>query len=342
MNKIITDEEKINIALYRDYEITEWREKCLILTKGEQKFVLNHLNDEEDELMKMVKLPFPAFASKYFEKYEDKFKEYPRVIREQLGYNLYLLRDYQISTFATFMIDEKEIPAATKSTILKDAFEDLNISFDSPIKVDRSRTKWQEKMFKKIYISQYIDAKEAERMKLTDHAFNDHGEYRGYCLEEKLECLNGITKTIFKLLLGCDGYYRHTKTDISVMCNHDFQIGALCEMLLPAMSKSTKEFKSKIGLVGDVKDYGNSFRVYSYEPFKKFDFEINYKYLLKNVISDEVKKVLESIPPRERRIYIASKYFYSSVKSIRNVLSLSIQEAAKYVDEIETSKMIWK
>jgi len=37
MNKIITDEEKINIALYRDYEITEWREKCLILTKGEQK-----------------------------------------------------------------------------------------------------------------------------------------------------------------------------------------------------------------------------------------------------------------------------------------------------------------
>lgn len=335
MNRIISDEEKINIALFRDYGITEWREKCLILTKGEQEFVLKHLNDEQNDLIQMVKLPFPHFAEKYFEKYTDKFQETPNIIREQLGYNLYMLRDYQIKSFADFMRGNKEIPSKVKYYDLKDAFEDLRISFDSHLKVDRNKLTYKDTLCKKIYISQYIDAQEAERLKLTDHTFRLHGVYQGFNLEEKLDCLNGITQTVLRLTLGTNGYYRHKQDDIFEIYGTQFPIQELNKMLLSALSKSTNEFKSKIGL--NEEDYDSkSFKTYNYKPFQKFDFDLNYRYYIRNVLTDNEKEVLSHIPISEQKIYVASKYFYSSVKKIRNVLDISIQDASKYVEETRT------
>ena len=145
MKKEKVNAEAISIGLYREHDISEWQEKCLILSKAEQTQVLKDLKEGiTSNLVEFVKLPFPKFVETYFKQFpgSDFYLSDPT-----FGYRLYIMKEHYIRYISEVIKNPNEtisnIAERTKISIDK---RELNEMLTTPyenlprIRVNREAT----------------------------------------------------------------------------------------------------------------------------------------------------------------------------------------------------------
>lgn len=318
------EKENVSLELYENFGIAEWREKCLVLRECEIEYALRHLGEEDNEFVKLIKMPFPKFAENYFRQFKDRL---PYVENPQFGYNLFLLNDGELTLLMSYFRTKEAI---SKRLLEKVApiLENLVISFDSPIKINKRNPQFKKHIFQKAYISQYITKEEAKRLGLTNRVFFENGEYKDFKLQEKIDCLNGVTREMFNCLLGMEGRHRLDTSGVSKKLELvEANVKTLVDIAAIPMSKTLGEFKNAIGyLENDEK----GFSLYTNQIFKKTDFYNNYFYYTKHIINISDIIVLKDLEYKDSKTYIASKYFYSSASSVRKALAISKEDAEKF------------
>lgn len=311
MKKEKVNAEAISVGLYREHDISEWQEKCLILSKVEQSQVLKDLKEGiTSNLVELVKLPFPKFVETYFKQFpgSDFYLSDPT-----FGYRLYIMKEHYIRYLGEVIKNPNEtisnIAERTKISIDK---RELNEMLTTPyenlprIRVNREATTEIERKY--LYISQYIDALEAERMGLTGFTYFTQGTYRGFDLEGKLSSLNEAARIIICRYLGLYGYNRTSIREISNAYGiPTSRITTILNYLFDALYQPTESLRSKIGYVP--KDYGiDEFREYNRRDYKEQDLAVQVRYILVNKLSESEKTVLETRSNKEQTAYVIAKY----------------------------------
>ena len=334
MRKVSPEEEQ-SISLYRNHNISEWREKCLILSESEKQAVLHDLQEGIDSpLVELVKMPFPKFAEVYYRRFEGakKYLEIP-----DFGYKLYIMRDSSLRMInaiiknpkATRYSLEKESHISFSSYNLGEIRELLETPLEQIPRIDGSSIIKTNYELKLIYIMQYIDKEEAEMLRLSGFTFYKNGEYRGFDLEGKLNSLNECARLIICRTLGLYGGYKKSSTEISSEINISKErILKLLNFVLPSFSKSTGVLRNKIGYID--KPYENEeTREYSNREYRDLDLNLQIMYIYENLLSDEERKILSTRSNKEMRIYIAKKYIYDTNEQVaRNLVVIPEQVAS--------------
>jgi len=327
-------------------KIKELREKCLLLSQEEKEKVLLDLNNgSNSELVELIKLPFPQFAYKYLSKFPN-FKELN--VDHNFGYNLYLLTDGEIKAIASiakgifsrgeartyYNIDFSYTYTFTKILL---PFKDFN-----PLLYSQNLL-WNN-IAKYIYIAQYIDAKEAKKLKMDSFTFYTNGEYRGFELEEKVASLNiGMRKIIENYIGLNETGTRMNRLDISEKLGvTQSAVLFTTKKVLPLLLKNTKEFQSQIGYYGKARDNEANRYACQNEEFRKFDLSSSTDYILNNISSDEEREVLKTKTNKEKTLYLAAKYMYPSKETIFKYLNVTPKKADELAQlSNEGGKQLW-
>ncbi len=319
-----------SITMYRDYGITEWREKCLVLTSIEKAAVERDLQDEiNSPLAAIVKLPFPHFAAIYLQRFPSAIN----LIKDPaIGYKLYMLSDPALR----LVIEEHRNPTKIRSTLQKEMQispnttdeidQILHIPLEDSLKIISSKENNVVREKKFYYLTQYIDLKEAKRIGLSQALVFELDGVDGFELEKKLSLLNPIARTIVALSIGLYGEHRHTLKDISDCIKIPPQkIKKIHDFLLPLLLKTRGEMAHIIGLKSGIFGMDDT-REYTNLTYRELDISMELAYI-KAHLNERDRLVLSSYSKKEIDIYLASKYLFKTPASLATNMSLSLEEA---------------
>lgn len=306
----IQSEEQLAKLLYDSYGITEWHEKCLILSTGEQKDVLKSLKyDAYNKMTEIVKLPFSKFIVEYY-KHLGIGSEFIR--DPEFGYKIYLAGESNMKAL-NYSIKYPEMTIARLYEEFGVRLDMdrikyfLEMPFEKMVEMNNIFTRNHVFESRYVYISQYISAKDAEEMQLGSKkrvTFKDlNGNYRSFDLNGKLAILNPGVRTIVEKTLGLYGLKPMTRTEISEVTGISASaISKVVNLIIPELRKSTEEFKNKLGFLTQLYlEKGKKY--YSYKPFRELDRKIE-KAFTKKPVQEETKELTEE----EFRINLYRKY----------------------------------
>lgn len=310
----ITEEE--NLRMLSQYGISEWREKCLVITL-EEKTLIEETLDREGSIpfLEMIRKPFPKFVVEYLAANFDNLKY---LKDPAIGYKLYLLSEAML-TFFFYKIRNPKISIKDINNFINNHTKkyDLDIELNKPLDqlVSESVNKKNKHPVKFIYLTQYIDREEARRLGLKkasqfDADFERTGNDYGYCLEEKMSLLNPAARTILANYLGLYGLDPLSINEIASKYSIPFgRIKTSLDILLPSLLLTYGEFKNALGFID--KDYKDGeYRQYaSRKAYKKTDINLTVSYIGANLsgLEGEALKTHESA---EITAYIMAKYVF--------------------------------
>lgn len=267
--------EKTTAIVMADCGITEWTEKSIILTIEEKLEVLNCIkNETSTSLFEMVKLPFQEFIVNYYiTYYNDRLRKiklnsqsgncirYENFIKDpSIGYKIYLLSNANIKALNLYIKGENRQILSNFSSYITDI---LASSIDEMMRTFVKTNAGKIQIRKYVYIMQYVDAKEAERLGLKSFTFCKDFIHRGFALGEKLECLNDLERLAMTKYFGLDGYMpdnmREVEEELGVPTGK-LESFSNKEFLLK-FTGALDEFKHEIGFIdreyapGEIKEY---------------------------------------------------------------------------------------
>ena len=296
--------------------ISEWREKSLILTSEEQLEVYKSIRENvSTPLLEVVKLPYPKFVSEYYLRFyrdclEIREKLNPIMAVQKfinadllrndlsLGYKMYLLPDYLLQFVDTYIknpiLTQRDFPSRYVSEACYLSLCDLvRTPLDESMRLSIQLGTNNEFIRRYIYIMQYVDAQEAEKMNLTTYTFLKQGVYRGFDLEKKVNSLNELERLALGMYLGFDGYSKNTTSTIAEYLNiaKDRFVFLHTKDFLFALAKSAKEFQNAIGYIDNDYEKGEriSYRFNSPYSLKARLFEANF--VIRNIDSEELMEI---------------------------------------------------
>ena len=317
------EEEKMSVAMYREYGIAEWYEKCLVMTSVEKLEVLKNIrNGENSLLVQLVRLPFPHFVREYFERIYQQNEE-RRGIAVYLndpafGYKMYMLTEKMIERFSESLRStlSGEAVALLKDFSSSSFREIMDNTLDQSLVTCDSGIKSRGRLMKYVYLTQYITYDEALKMNLSiSKLFQKDREAGvmedGFELENKLDTLNPIARTIFARMIGLYGQKRMKRKEISTFLDVSVErIGQLYDEIFSYFLRTLGEFKNKLGFVE--RNYApNDIRMYNNKYFREIDLKLTIGHILKNMLSPEEQKVVSSLNYSKAHLYIAYKYLFN-------------------------------
>lgn len=327
----------ISLYLYEKYGIADWNKKKLLLDDSEiHNLMLDLENKVESELVKTIKLPFPKFTSQYLSKFED-----PENLTKTNGYEyvLFMLTDNQIKAVVQSIKGEETLTKASQDLSLKNYYDVIYNIITTPFNkfnpiINITVTNWTVKS-KYIYLLQFIDQQEAERLNLTNHTFYAMEQYRGFELEEKLSLLNDAIKECVKTNIGLDNFDLHLDRETTAKtCNlPKATVNRVLEIVIPLLLKSYGEMANALGYLGTKSE--NGINEYSKENYRKLDIILETEYIKRNKLSETEKTVLSERSKKEALLYIAAKYMYLNKESLAKNMGLSIQAADEQIMKLK-------
>ena len=323
-------------VLLKEYGISEWEEKCMLLSNSEAVSVLDALrNGEYNLLVELVKLPYPQFANEYVKLYRNSLmrrRDKLSVLHDylmqdspeyaDLGYKLYVMQPHLVKMVVDYLkCPEKSIYAVCGTNRQDLNYNDLIMFLNQPLeevyKLRFSKQQNKDAIKKYIHVMSYIDAKEAEKLGLDSFTYKRFGEYRGFDIEEKLNALNALIRHIVMENLGFNGSYEKVYELAATLNVPDSLISQLLtDEFYVAFTKSAGEFKNYIKLL-DRNYEPDERRAYAIKsPFKKVcdRIELNFvsNYLKEN--GDIIQS--EQLKRRYSESYIDNKFYALVDKSI--------------------------
>lgn len=337
MKTILTTEQE-NTEMYRKYGIAEWREKCLVLGTDAFEVEACLRRGEETALTNIVKLPFPYFATLYFNSFQsaDGYTSDPA-----FGYKLYMLKNAEIKLFSETIKKGKCINRKPRDYSIRISFVEIASSLkrdlESFLTKPSTNSTLKEQEIKFAYISQYIDTKVAEQLNLKIVPFLEAEEdLGGYNIEAKLDLLNPIARIIVARTMGMYGYDRTTKTKLSQILNLPTdKIRYFVNTIFPLMQKTLGEAKNKLKPIGS---HEFSMQEYNNRDYRFKDIEIECLYYLNCCATPAEKTILSGLSNDKMKLYIVSKHFgWTEEQVCRNmtVVSDDIERVHKMAEKKE-------
>ena len=278
---MITEEEEFNLFMYRQLGIAEWREKKSILSKDEVTEILKAIKAGiSNDLIDLVKLPFPKFVEAYFSSIPSAQKSY--FIDPQFAYKMYFLNDYTLQMFCEALRHPKySVKKLAHALELK---------------------------------TQYIDIDEARRLNLPAVLRFIGCQVENFDLEGKLRLLNPTVEKIVIYYFGLHGYYRHSMEDICHLMNFSYRtvceyVENILDFFLHNLEKTLPEFAIAIGYDGTLP---NGMKRYRNEKFANLDAYFTTKAIF-NTLPEEEQQFLEKLPFYAIRSYIEDRYLFTTV-----------------------------
>lgn len=326
------------VTMYREYGISEWHEKCLVLSAVEVTSITNDLmKGIESPLVTLVRLPFPQFARAYLQK----FAAAERYLKDPaFTYKLFLMTNSTVKVFCSKIRNpeltkaelEETFSVKYKNNVYRAELDEfINTPLDVLPKIASTSVTATVRLAKFIYLTRYINFDEAKKMDLGIVQFLEAERHAGvpadgYELEEKLKMLNSAIRLIFVKLLGLYGNPRKTTEEVAAeMKISASKIQSLYNELIPYFLKTLGDFKHKIGYVdadylpGDTIEYAN-------KAYRKLDLAFQIHFIYNHTLTADEKLVLSGYSNREASIYIAYKYMYHDREKVAKYLSLGRTE----------------
>lgn len=323
-------EKNLGRLLLSEYGISEWQEKCMLLSKEEQVSVLTALkNGEYNILVELIKLPYPKFANEYIKLYSEKIKnrkidaieELQQYLLQEskiyadLGYKLYVMHPHLVKMLGEYIRNPEKSIYSIKGSDRQDTnFNDiilyLNTSLEDIYKARFTKKQIKEGLKRYIHVMSYVDAKEAENLELSGYTFKRFGEYHGFDIEEKLGALNALIRHIVMESLGFNGNYER---GYEISKSLDIPDGLISQLLTDelyiAFTKSAGEFKNYIKLL-DRKYEPDERRAYAIKsPFKKVCDRIELNFVSNYLKANGDILQSESLKRRHSADYLDDKYY---------------------------------
>ena len=318
---MITEEEEFNLFMYRQLGIAEWREKKSILSKDEVTEILKAIKAGiSNDLIDLVKLPFPKFVEAYFSSIPSAQKSY--FIDPQFAYKMYFLNDYTLQMFCEALRHPKySVKKLAHALELKTSYsfgDKIKSLIDTKLedfsKMASFKNRKHNYRTKYIYLTQYIDIDEARRLNLPAVLRFIGCQVENFDLEGKLRLLNPTVEKIVIYYFGLHGYYRHSMEDICHLMNFSYR--TVCENLenildffLHNLEKTLPEFAIAIGYDGTLP---NGMKRYRNEKFANLDAYFTTKAIF-NTLPEEEQQFLEKLPFYAIRSYIEDRYLFTTV-----------------------------
>ena len=293
--------EKKNFGkvLFQEYGISEWEEKCLLLSDSEAIGVLNALrNGEYNILVELVRLPYPQFACEYIKLFRDKLDSRSEKLAglheyllqfddryKDLGYKLYIMPPRILGCIVNY-IKHPEKSIVECFGCMKDSINTIDIllhlkkPLDETYKTLYSHTFNKEVIKRYIHIMSYVDAHEAEKLGLESFTFKRFNDYRGFDMEEKLKALNPLIRHITMENLGFNGSYVPAyEIEANLNITSRYLSYLLTDEFYLALTKSAGEFKNYLKLI-DKKYKDDERREYACKSsFKKISDKIESSFM---------------------------------------------------------------
>lgn len=319
-----------SIKAYRNFGISEWNEKCLVMSEEEIQEVVRELEEgETSPLLEIVKLPFPHFSAIYLQR----FPSANSYIKDPaIGYKMYLLPDNILKyMFTRLRYPEKKMNDLRKelkvgSLELAMGREIISGKLEDSLKIMSAISQNRVIARKFVYLSQYIDFTEAQRLNLSMVPYFELASSDGYELDKKLDLLNSGVRTIMSLILGLYGEKRHSYKEIGERLSISAdRVHNIVEYIFDLFFRPTVELKDAIGLKPLEYRFDDT-RQYTNWKYRDMDISIETDFI-RSFLPPLEKEVLNSYSKKEARLYIASKYMFKTPGSLASNMSLTIDEA---------------
>jgi hypothetical protein len=304
--------EQVSRGLYREYGISEWREKTLILTKAELSYIYRCLKSgEENELVELVKLPFPEFVEKYYmlQPGSEKYLKDPT-----FAYRLYAMRDTMISYINADIknpdetLGQKLYLADISRPDIDEIREYLETPYCELVNITSVSNQNNDLERRLDYISQYIDAKKAESLGFTTQPYYCNEVYKGFELEQKLAILNRGARWIIVMYLGLYGGFRKNTKEIADDLGLPVpRVRELINYIFPCFKFFKEALQTRTGYInreysiGERKEYRNLY-------YRKLDEIVECAYIRSKLLPSGEKLILDSMSNSEANKYIKKKY----------------------------------
>lgn len=318
------------IKAYRNYGISEWNEKCLVMSEEEIEEVVRELEQgETSPLLEIVKLPFPHFSAIYLQRFPSasSYVEDPAI-----GYKMYLLPDNILKyMFARLRYPDKKATDLKKELSIGQLEQDLgreifSSTLEDALKIMSATSQNKTIARKFIYLSQYIDLKEAKRLNLSVIPQFELAGTDGYELDKKLDLLNSCARTIMSLIIGLYGEKRHSYKEIGEKLGISAdRVRKLVEYIFDLFFRPTVELKDAIGLKSLNYRFDDT-REYMNWKYRDMDIALEVDFI-RTFLSPLEKEVLNSYSKKEATLYIASKYMFKTPGALASNMSLTMDEA---------------
>ena len=333
--------EKKNLGrlLLNEYGISEWEEKCALLSREEQTCILNSLRDGEyNILVDLVKLPYPSFANEYIKLYRDKIKsrkieaieELQQYLLQEskiyadLGYKLYVMPVRLVKMLGEYIRNPERSIYSIKNSDSQDLnFNDimsyLNTPLENVYKARFTKNQIRNAVKRYIHVMSYVDAKEAENLELSGYTFKRFNQYQGFGMDEKLQALNPLIRHIVMENLGFNGSYVSATQIASDLNIYDEQLTDLfTDEFYYALTKSPGEFKNFIKLLDRKYEEGER-RAYALKsPFKKICDRIESTFVM-NCLRENGEEITNSSQLKNRYSNsLEDKYYLLIDKKLSN------------------------
>lgn len=320
--------DNLGKMLFKEYGISEWDEKCIILSDDEKISILNAIKNRENNLLvDMVRLPYPKFITEYIRLYRsilDKreakiigLQEYLEQESEKyydLGYKLYVMPTRLVKIIVKYIKNPTEsvsqiIGTSNHGFTIMDIILFLSQPLEACLKSFGNQDLNKTVLKKYLHIMSYVDKEEAEKLGLTSFTFKKYNKYRGFDMDEKLEALNPLIRYILAENLGLNGKYMTlNEIEKELKINHILTELFTNDFYL-ALSRSAGEFKNFIRLVE--KDYTDEDRrlYVNNTPFKIASDRIETSF-----IRNYLKSTGSELPQlynknRSAAVYLNTEYF---------------------------------
>ncbi len=331
----------IDVDLYRVYGISEWHNKCQVLTIEEQLAVLSDLKKGcTTELVELVKLPFPQFIENYFLPFSaanDYFKD------PSFAYKLYFLDDSYLRLFT----EKMRAPSITYRQIIETYSIKPRLCWEEKIgflehsdleelsHIQSSTAQNRDYYLKYIYLTQYIDIAEAMRLELPIvESFLKDGS-NGYDLEGKLAMLNPAAKHILELYIGLHGHRRHSLSEIGELIvgkRKSHYIRQIVAIFMSKILKSSTEFAYYIGYKEELQTPGVMHQYIS-RDFRNLDILVETQAHFAR-LDEATQAYLMTLTEKERTVYLAAKFMYTTPETLANNLVISSLDAQRRLDTL--------
>ena len=318
-------------VLFKEYGISEWDEKCVILSGDEKISILNAIkNGENNLLVDIVRLPYPKFITEYIKLYrssldkrEDKIIGLHDYLMQEsdkyydLGYKLYVMPTKLTKLVVKYIKNPDEnISQIIGTNYHGITFMDIILFLSQPLehayKSFGTQSLNKEAIKKYLHIMSYVDETEAEMLGLTGFTFKKYDVYRGFGLDEKLDALNPLIRCMVEENLGLNGVYMNlTEIESKLNINHILNDLFTDEFYL-ALSRSVGEFKNYIRLIE--KDYESDDR-------RTYANNTPFRIASDRVETSFIRNYLKSIGLEIPQLYVNSR---SSANYLSSVYSAQI------------------
>lgn len=306
--------------LFEEHGITEWHEKKIMLSDTEYKAILTDLEKgNESPLVWLVRNPFPIFAEIYMNRFPDKlFGDDPAI-----GYKLYLLSDPELRALISHMRKDKKPKISLSDLIikLKTPLEDFykTVVGNKQEAVDVCDIKY-------IYITRYIDLKEAERIGSRNLNFFTAEGTDGYELESKLALFNPMMRGILEDGIGLNSGIRNQMELTEPVRRARKEI---LRELASSFKRTVGDVKNKLGVFPTNQNDDTGFIEYSNKAFKSKDLSVLYWRHWYEDLSEQERELLNNIPQKYRLMYILYKFYGFSTDKTMRVLLCEKSEALR-------------